>query len=56
LVRDLLEESGRALGIQNTPDGMLTLSTIQLEARHILHCLGKGMWQKCCMFHEGKAE
>jgi len=44
------------LGTQNTPQGMTTLSISQLEARRILHWLQKGMQQRCCVFHEKKAE
>jgi hypothetical protein len=52
LIRDLIQEGGRVLGAQIIPQGMPTLSTGWLEAKHVLHWLEKGRRQRCCVPHK----
>jgi hypothetical protein len=44
LVRDPLEEHERVLQMGTAPQEIPTLRTSQLDARHILHWLGKWTW------------
>jgi hypothetical protein len=46
LIRNLIQEGGRVLGTQII-QGMPTLSTSWLEAKHILHWLEKGRRRRC---------
>jgi hypothetical protein len=56
LVWDLSEVGGRVPGTKNTSLGMPTLSTSQLEAKHVLHWLETRIQWRCHVFHEKKAE
>jgi hypothetical protein len=56
LITDLIQEGGRVLGTQIIPQGMPTLSTRQLEAKHVLHWLEKGKRQRCRVFCTKEAE
>jgi hypothetical protein len=47
LIRDLIQEGGRVLGTQIIPQGMPTLSTSRLEAKHVLHWLEKRRRHRC---------
>jgi len=47
LIKDLIEEGERVLGSQITPQGMPTLSTIQLEVRYSMHWPDKGTAHRC---------
>jgi hypothetical protein len=47
LIRDLIQEGGKVLGSQITPQGMPTLSTSRLEAKYVLHWLERGTPRRC---------
>jgi hypothetical protein len=56
LIRDLIQEGGRLLGTQIISQGVPTLSTSRLEAKHVLHWLEKGTTGVVCVFWEKEAE
>jgi hypothetical protein len=47
MIRDLIQEGGKVLHTQIIPQGMPTLSTSPLEAKHILYWLEKGRYLVC---------